>query len=191
MIYSLRGTVLSKDLQFAVVEVGGIGLKVFAASRTLRDIRPGEAASLFSHLHVKEDALDLYGFLSLEEMNFFELLIGISGVGPKSALAVLDVAELPELCAAIEEGRADLLTQASGIGRKTAERIILELKGKVAAPGSSSVVERMEGDTDLIEALTALGYRREKAKAAVAKVDQAVTGLESRLKAALKLLGRP
>jgi Holliday junction DNA helicase RuvA len=190
MIYSLRGTVVAKDLQFAVIEVGGMGLKVFAAARALRELPVGETVSIFSHLHVKEDALDLYGFASLEELTFFELLIGISGVGPKSALAVLDVAELPELCAAIQEGRADLLTQASGIGRKTAERIILELKGKVAAPGSSTVVERMDGDSDLVETLTSLGYRREQAKAAVSKLDREVTGLETRLKAALKVLGR-
>jgi Holliday junction DNA helicase RuvA len=190
MIYSLRGTVIMKGLQFVVIETGGIGLKVFASSRALSQLPVGQPASLFSHLQVKEDALDLYGFISLGEMNFFEMLIGISGVGPKSALAVLNVAALAELFAAIQEGRADLLTQASGIGRKTAERIILELRGKVSNAESSTVVKRMEGDTDLIETLTGLGYRREQAKAAVARVDQSVIGLEARLKAALQILGR-
>jgi Holliday junction DNA helicase RuvA len=190
MIYSIKGIVQTKTPQFAVVEVGGLGIKVFASSRCLRDLPTGEVVNLYSHLVVKEDALDLYGFTSLEEMDLFELLIGISGVGPRSALAVLDVAELKDLCAAIQEGRADLLTQASGIGRKTAERIILELKGKVVALEGDKVVKRMDSDADLIETLTSLGYRREQAKAAVSHVDQSVVGLEARLKAALKVLGR-
>jgi Holliday junction DNA helicase RuvA len=190
MIYSIKGIILAKEGNYVIVEVGGIGLKIFAATRTLRQLANGEAVNLFSHLHVKEDALDLYGFLDQDELKFFEMLIGISGVGPKSALAVLDVAELRELGAAIQEGRADLLTQASGIGRKTAERVILELKGKILSSGSDTVVQRMEGDGDLIETLTSLGYRREQAKAAVGRVDQTIVGLEARLKAALKILGR-
>jgi holliday junction DNA helicase RuvA len=190
MIHSLRGIVSLKEAQYAVLEVGGVGLKVYAPNRTLRALPTGEIASLFSHLHVREDALDLYGFLLQEELKFFELLIGVSGVGPRSALAVLDVAELEELGAAIEGQRPDLLTKASGIGRKTAERIILDLKGKVTAAESATVVRRMEGDSDLAETLMSLGYRREQAKAAVGNVDPSIKDLESRLKAALKILGR-
>ena len=190
MIYSLRGTLTGKEQNFAIVEIGGIGLKVFATARALGALPLGETANLFSHLHVREDALDLFGFLSLEELNFFELLIGVSGVVPKSALAILDVAELNELCAAVEQGRPDLLTRASGIGRKTAERIIIDLKGKVTAPESEHVVRRMEGDSDLVETLVGLGYRRDQAKQAVGHVDEGIVGLETRLKAALKILGR-
>jgi Holliday junction DNA helicase RuvA len=190
MIYSLRGTLQSKDGNVAIVEIGGVGFKVFAAQRTLLGLPAGEEVAIFTHLNVKEDALDLYGFASLEELRFFELLISVSGVGPKSALAILDIADLNELSAAIQEGRPDLMTKASGIGRKTAERIIIDLKGKVIAKESSTTVRRMEGDSDLIETLTNLGYRRDQAKAAVGHIDEGVTELEARLKAALKILGR-
>jgi Holliday junction DNA helicase RuvA len=118
------------------------------------------------------------------------MLISVSGVGPKSALSILDVAKLDELAAAIKEGRPDLLTRASGIGLKTAERIIVELRSKVQSSKSGSVVEKMEGDADIIEALTGLGYRREEARAALAKIDQKIRGTEDRLKAALAMLAK-
>lgn len=190
MIYSIKGKVLGSGANFAVIEVGGIGFKVFLPGRLLGRLQAGADAELFSHLHVREDALDLFGFASREELDFFELLISVSGVGPKSALSILDVADLKELCAAIEESRPDLLTRASGIGRKTAERIIVELKGKVSAGGAGEVVRRMEGDTDLIETLVSLGYRRDQAKAAVSKVPENIAGLEARLKEVLRLLGK-
>lgn len=190
MIYSIRGQVLIKELQFAVIDMHGIGLKVSMTARALANLPlPGDEVELFSHLNVKEDALDLYGFTSKEELGFFEMVIGVSGVGPKSALAILDVAPLSELCAAIEAGRPDLLTRASGVGRKTAERIILDLRGKVSAPEGEATVRRMEGDTDLIDTLVGLGYKRDQAKAAIEKIAPETEGLESRLKAVLKVLG--
>jgi Holliday junction DNA helicase RuvA len=143
---------------------------------------------LFTHLNVKEDALDLYGFGTPDEMDFFELLISVSGVGPRSALAILDVGRLDELSAAIKEGRPDLLTRAAGIGRKTAERVILELRSKVESVKSGAVVEKMQTDSDLAEALTSLGYRRDEARTALEKVGEDVVGAENRLKAALKIL---
>jgi holliday junction DNA helicase RuvA len=188
MIYSVKGPVASVTENFAVLEVGGLGLKIFMSDRGLKTLRQDVDAVLFCHLHVREDALDLYGFRSAEELEFFELLLSISGVGPRSALAILDVAELSELAAAIQEGRPDLLTKASGIGRKTAERIVLELKGKVHAGGSEEMVKKMEGDSDLLETLISLGYRRDQAKAALEKVKKEVVGLEMRLKEALKFL---
>jgi holliday junction DNA helicase RuvA len=128
--------------------------------------------------------------LSEDELQFFEMLISVSGVGPKSALAILDVAKLDELSAAIKEDRPDLLTRASGIGRKTAERVIIELRTKVQSVKSGSMVEKMETDADLVEALSSLGYRREEARAALGKVDVKVVGVEARLKAALGILGK-
>lgn len=189
MIYSIKGPVTAVSDNFAVVEVGGMGLKVFMSERGRKALPRGAEASLFCHLHVREDALDLYGFRSAEELEFFELLLAISGVGPKSALAVLDVAELAELGAAIQEGRPDLLTKASGIGRKTAERIVLELKGKIRMGGAEEMVKKMEGDSDLVETLVGLGYRRDQAKSALEKVKKEVVGLEARLREALKILG--
>src|SRR5258708_2656278 len=105
MLYSVSGKLAAKTGHFAVVEAGGLGLKIFMSERTLGRLpAEGAAAKLFCHLHVREDALDLFGFLSAEELNFFELLISVSGVGPKSALSIMDVAELKSLQAAIKEG---------------------------------------------------------------------------------------
>lgn len=190
MIYSIRGTPQVIGENFLVLSVGGIGFKIFLSSRALEKARDaGGELLIFTHLHVKEDALDLYGFLEENELRFFELLISVSGVGPKSALAILDVAEIKNLLAAIKENRPDLLTHASGIGRKTAERIILELRGKVKSGGSEGVVKTMQADEDIVEALVGLGYRRGDAKAALGKIDEKTTGMEARLKAALKVLG--
>jgi Holliday junction DNA helicase RuvA len=191
MIYSVSGKLTLKDGHLAVVDAHGFGIKLFASKQTIEALPPmGTDVKFFTHLYVREDALDLYGFSSAEELTFFEMLISVSGVGPKSALSILDIAPLGELSAAIKEGRPDLLTRASGIGRKTAERVIVELKTKVQSTKSGLVIEKMGIDADLIEALTSLGYRREEARAALAKVDMKISGTEERLKAALKLLGK-
>jgi Holliday junction DNA helicase RuvA len=191
MIYSVSGKILMKGDHFAVVETGGLGLKLLMGERTLSSLPPsGEHVFLFTHFHVREESMDLFGFLSEDELLFFELLISVSGVGPKSALSILDVAHRDELSAAIKAGRPDLLTQASGIGRKTAERIIVELKAKVSIGRSGVVVEKMEADADLVEALSNLGYRRDDAREVLQSLDTTVVGVEDRLKAALKVLGK-
>lgn len=191
MIYSVLGKLALKGDGFVVVDVGGLGIKLYVSKQTISALPAagaGHEAKFFSHLNVKEDALDLYGFVSQEELSFFELLISVSGVGPKSALAILDVGPLDELSAAIKEGRPDLLTRAAGVGRKIAERVILELKAKVQSATSGDMVEKMQTDSDLVEALTSLGYRRDEARAALGKVDATVKGTEDRLKAALRIL---
>lgn len=191
MLYSVAGKLALKSDHFAVVAAGGFGIKLFASKETLKALpAAGTDVKLFTHLYVREDALDLYGFFSPEELDFFEMLISVSGVGPKSALSIMDIAPLAELSAAIKEGRPDLLTRASGIGRKTAERVIVELRGKVASTRSGLVIEKMEGDADIVEALTGLGYRREEARTALAKVDPKVHDMEARLKAALAMLAK-
>lgn len=190
MIYSISGKLVLKSDRFAVVEAAGLGLKIFTNQRMLAELpQMGVGVKFFTHLHVREDALELYGFLTEAELGFFELLISVSGVGPKSALSVLEIDKLEKLTSAIKEGRPDLLTRASGVGRKTAERIILELKSKVRAEKSELTVGKMEADADLVETLVGLGYRRDQARAALTKVDEKIVNLEDRLKAALKVLG--
>jgi Holliday junction DNA helicase RuvA len=191
MIYSVAGTLVAKGDRFVVIETGGLGLKLFMRARSIAGL-PGEGmrVKVFSHFQVREDGMDLFGFTSEEERAYFELLISVSGVGPKSALSILDVANLDELAAAIKEGRPDLLTRASGIGTKIAERIIIDLRGKVQSVKSGMMVEKMEADADLVEALSSLGYRREEAKIALRKVDSKIAGIEERLKEALKILGK-
>jgi holliday junction DNA helicase RuvA len=189
MIYSVAGKLALKEANFAVVETGGLGLKLFASKQTLEALPAvGTGVTFYCHLHVREDALDLFGFTSPDELDFFEMLISVSGVGPKSALAILDTAPLGELSAAIKEGRPDLLTRAAGIGRKTAERVIVELRSKVQSAKSGAVVDKMQTDSDLVEALMSLGYHRDQARAALGKVDETVVGTEARLRGALALL---
>ena len=188
MIYSVTGEVMGKEDHYAAVAVGGVAFKVFSTRRTLDALAVGATVAFFSHLHVREDALDLYGFPKKEELDLFEMLISVSGVGPKSALTILDIAPLGELNAAIKEGRPDLLTRASGVGRKTAERIIVELKNKVQSKSSEIMVRKMESDADAVEALVGLGYRREEVKEVLRKLPETLTGIEPRIKEALKLL---
>jgi holliday junction DNA helicase RuvA len=191
MIYSVAGKLVLKANNFVVIETGGLGLKVMIGEGTLKSLPPiGSDTKIFTYMNVRENGMELYGFAREDELVYFEMLISVSGVGPKSALAILDVAPLEELSAAIKTGRPDLLTRASGIGRKTAERVIVELRTKVQSAKSGLVIEKMETDADLIEALSGLGYRREEARAALAKVDAKVHGIEDRLKAALAVLSK-
>jgi Holliday junction DNA helicase RuvA len=189
MIYSVSGKLALKSDHFVVVEAGGLGLKLAVGEGTIKGLpATGTIVKLFSYMNVRENGMELYGFLLEEELHYFELLISVSGVGPKSALSILDVGKIDELSAAIKEGRPDLLTRASGIGRKTAERIIIELRNKVQSAKSGAMVEQMETDSDFVEALSGLGYRREAARAALEKVDEKIVGVEDRLKEALKIL---
>lgn len=190
MLHFLKGTIFAALVDSVVIDVGGVGFLVRATEETIRGFpERGNTVFLFTHLHVREDAFELYGFSTEKELRFFELLISVSGVGPKSALSIMDIAELEKLSAAIQEGRPDLMTRASGVGRKTAERIIVELRGKVAALQSQDIVARMEGDSDLVDALVGLGYKRVDAQKAISQIDKKIEGLDARLKEALRIMG--
>ncbi|MDP3947426.1 MAG: Holliday junction branch migration protein RuvA [bacterium] len=189
MIYTLEGTLAAVRDNFAVVEAGGIGFKVYFAPVVRAKLPPvGERMRWHCFLYVRENALDLYGFLSEDELKLFELLNSISGVGPKLALGVLSVSEAKYVRAAIKEGRTELLTKAGGVGKRTAERIILELKNKVEVTDAEETVKKMETDVDLEETLTALGYSKSQARNATEKIPPLAHGFEARLKEALKIL---
>ena len=189
MIDSINGALKGKGENFFVVEIIGIGFKIKSSFNALKSLpQIGSSVNVFTHLHVREDALELYGFLDKEELKFFELLIGISGIGPKSALGIMSVEKVEKLKAAIGEGRAELLTKASGVGKKTAERVILELRGKLKQEGSEKVVGLMESDQDIVEALANLGYSKSQAKEAISRVDSKITKVEDRIKQALGFL---
>jgi len=187
MIYNISGKLTEKREKYVVVDVMGIGFRVFfSEAQMVRLPSIGDPVSLFTYLNVREDALELYGFLTESELVFFEKLNSISGIGPKSALSILSVAPIERLIAAINEGKADLLTKASGIGKKTAERIILELKGKIEMKNAKQMVGLMESDVEIEETLISLGYSRAEAKNAVSKIDPTMQGFKDRLKAALR-----
>lgn len=189
MIGHLEGTVLKASAGFAILSCGGVGYKVAATKETLARLRSGEQAALWIHLAVREDSLDLYGFLTEEEQRFFALLLMVSGIGPKSALAILDIATVETLRSAISGGNASYLTNVSGIGKKTAEKIILELRDKVGAAevGSGAV---LSGDEEALEAMRSLGYTLQEARDALRKVPAEITKPGERVREALKSIGK-
>ena len=184
MISHLKGIVLKEDLKYVVLDVSGVGYKIFINSSSLGG-RIGKPAEFWTYLSVRETALDLYGFQAKEELDFFELLITVSGIGPKSAMAILSVATLPNLRHAIATGDTTHLTKVSGVGKKSAEKIVLELKDKLKDATVSGT--QMSHDIDAMEALKALGYGEREVRETLKKVtDTKDTG--EKIKKALKLL---
>lgn len=189
MIGHLMGTVSAVRTGFAVISAGGVGYKVSATRELLLTLKQASEATLWTHLAVRENALDLYGFTSEEELRFFELLLTVSGIGPKSALAILDIATVETLRSAISAGNASYLTKVSGIGKKTAEKIVLELSDKVGASVEGSAAT-LHGDAEALEAMRALGYSQAEARDALRKVPPEIERSNERLREALKILGR-
>ncbi len=183
MISSLKGRIKAVSNRFVILEVGGVGYQIFVSPIILNKFKPGQEAEFFTHLHVREDLMVLYGFLTEEELNFFEQLIEVSGVGPKTALNVLALSKVEDLKQAISSGDASVLTKVSGIGRKTAERIILELRSKFENLPTTGV---KGGDGEVIDALVGLGYKLNEAREAVRKIPAEIQGMQERIKEALK-----
>lgn len=189
MIGHLEGSVIKVGAGFAIISAGGVGYKVALTREALVTIHSKKTASLWTHLAVRENALDLYGFASEEELRVFELLLSVSGIGPKSALAIVDVASVMTLSSAISQGNASYLTTVSGIGKKTAEKIVLELKDKIGAiAGGAS--QALRGDEEALEAMKSLGYSQAEARETLRKVPQTIEGTNDRLREALKLMGK-
>jgi Holliday junction DNA helicase RuvA len=189
MLSFIKGKIQYKGENFLEISLGNFAYKVFCSPKTLEAYPMGEEAEIFTHLHVREDLLDLYGFQTRSERDFFELLLGISGIGPKTALGVLAAAPLDLLKKAIAFGDTSVLTRVSGIGQKTAQRIILELRGKLEAEVGVGDESILEGG-DVIEALMGLGYTRSQAQRALREVPEHVAGVENKVKEALKILGK-
>lgn len=191
MISFLDGKIEFKAEKFFVVNVGGVGYKIFSTAETLKKIpEKSDSVKLWTHQYVREDTVALYGFLQYPELELFETLIGISGIGPKGALGVLAIAPVDTLKKAIASGDTSYLTRVSGIGRKTAEKIVLELKEKMAGRGVIVDAPELKEEADAIDALVSLGYSPREAREALAVVPKEVTSAEKRIKYALQKLGR-
>ncbi len=189
MIASLHGTVASVSGTDLVLEVGGVGYRVFAGPSTLGGLTTGARVKLHTHHLVREDVQALYGFRSTEELAFFELITTVSGVGPKVGLAIVSSRPVPDLQLAILQGDDAVLTAVPGVGKRLAGRIVLELKEKVETAGGGH--SDGGGETEVTAALEALGYSsregREAARIAVAALDPGAS-LEDRVKEALQAL---
>lgn len=190
MLAFLRGQVLVKRPGSLIIDNNGLGYQVFVGERFWEAAASGQPIETYLYHSVREDAADLYGFSSLDELSLFELLVSVSGIGPKSALGILSLADVEQIKQAIILGDESLLTKVSGIGGKTAQRLILELRGKIAGllPAASLDGGQAAASSDDLEALIALGYNAQDARRALAKIDASISDPAKRLKLALQQL---
>jgi Holliday junction DNA helicase RuvA len=194
----VRGIVASRDGEGVVIDVGGVGLRVEAPTSTLRQLAPGDVATLHTHLHVREDLLALYGFATVEERGLFELLITVSGVGPKMARAVLSALSAEQLRGAISRGNDSMLTVVPGIGKRLAQRIVIDLRDKVGPRSAGGVdlgpaLAADDPDAHVLEALTVVfGYTPQQAAQAIAALPpDAPSDPQERIGAALRYFSAP
>jgi len=192
MIASLHGKIESLGGDRAVINVGGVGFLVYMPTSTLSALgAEGKEVHLYTHFHLREDSATLYGFASSDELTLFETLLGVSGLGPRLALAMLSAMSTEQLVSAIATGSADLLTAIPGIGKKVANRIILELKDKIGDVGIAAPAAVLaEANTDVVAALTSLGYSTAEASRAVTTLPPSPEmSLEEKIRVALQYLG--
>ncbi len=192
MIAHLSGNILFAGDKYVVIETAGVGYKVRVSMDTLQSLKKdtNKKASLWIHTAVREDALDLYGFNDQVALEFFEMLISVSGIGPKGALGILNVAPVDHLKEAIAMGDTGALTKVSGIGSKSAQKIILELRDKLGGHESLTRGTMLGDERDAIEGLVALGYAERAAREALKKISPDTKGTGARIKEALKQLGK-
>ncbi len=190
MLSYIKGKIIFRGKDFVIVKPGNIGFKVFVLASLNTE---NDEVELFTHLAVREDALTLYGFSNYEELELFELLISISGIGPKAGSGILSLADPKTVKVAIAKGDASILTRVSGIGKKTAERVILELGNKFSISDISGLEEKskeINDQTDAVDALISLGYNVNEAKRALSEVPSEIKDVGEIIKMALKGLGR-
>jgi Holliday junction DNA helicase RuvA len=195
LIAQIQGRLLRKGPQEAIVDVGGVGYRLTIPLSTFYRIgEPGAEVTLLTHTHVREDTLALFGFLTAVEQALFERLIAVSGVGPKLAVSVLSGIEAPELVAALRSGDVARLTRIPGVGKKTAERLVVELKDKMQDLPSADVppVAKSPAADDIVSALVHLGYSRPEAERAVERTlrEHGEGRFEDLLRAALQVVSR-
>jgi Holliday junction DNA helicase RuvA len=192
MIATLEGILESRGNDSVIVNVSGVGFRVFVPASTLGRLGGVKGkVSLYTHLHVREDNISLYGFASSEELALFKNLISVSGVGSKLALAILAAFDPEQLVMAITSGDIDLLSQAPGVGKKMAGRLVVELKGKLEKEWKEVALPLAPESADVIAALTGLGYSLAEATRAVSRLpDSGKLSLEEKIRAALQEVGR-
>lgn len=198
MFYYLNGTVAHKEPYLAVIDCGGVGYACRTTAYTLSALNLGEQAKLYTHVHVKEDAFDIYGFSTTEELHLFRMLTSVSGVGPKAGLSILSSNSPANLAMSIITGDERALTTAPGVGKKIAQRVILELKDKLAKGQSAVTGEKIQGggvtvipenkSSEAAAALTVLGYSREEVAEALRGVDMEHQTLEQIIRTALRAM---
>lgn len=190
MISKLTGFISDVDDRTITLDVHGVGYEMYLSSGTLAGLLPGDTPlTVYTHMHVREQSMELFGFLSKDAKKFFELVIGVSGIGPKGALAILDIAPLSTLVAAIGSGDASYLTKVSGVGKKTAERIVIETRDKISKLGIEADARAMRDDGDALAALQALGYTLMQARDVLREIPEEIVNTNDKIRYALQKLG--
>lgn len=190
MIGYLKGKIHFKSADGAVVLIGGVGYSVFLPTSLTAKLKEGEEREFFVYTHVREDVLALYGFESLEELEFFKLLLSVSGIGPKVALAILSSASVEKLKDSISKGDPTLLSAVSGVGKKTAEKAVVELKGKLGFIGSGKEIFGGGDTEDVYAALQGLGFRRDEITESLKSLSGDIESTDEKIKELIKILGR-
>jgi len=186
MIFSLTGKITYKTNNFLVLETNGTGYQIFASLKLLKKIKIDQTIKIYTHLHIRENAQELYGFETLEELNFFKELLPVSGVGPRTAQSILSLGQLKEIKKAIENGEVSFIRQVKGIGLKTAERIIVDLRGKF----EKIFQQHKEPNRQLINALTKLGYKSFEIRETLKEIPTEIEDLKEQIKSALQILAK-
>lgn len=195
MFYYLKGMAVQKKESFLVLDIGGVGFKVFSSQTSLASASLNQEITMYTYTYVREDALDIFGFTTVDELSFFEKLISISGVGPRLALGILSTFSPQEILVAILSSDAKKLSRAPGVGPKLAQRMILELRDKIQTEDVKSTMEMQSipmqnaESTEAVDALMALGYGEAEARRAVASCGEGAS-LEEIIKKALLVLAR-
>lgn len=185
MIASLKGKIAFKTEKYLILEVGNVGYKVAVLPEILNK-KENTEIYLYIHSHIREDAFDLYGFENHNEFEFFEMLLNVSGIGPKGAMTILSVVNIETLKRAIKTNDLSYLNKISGIGKKTAEKMVIELRDKIE---NVSLDGNMKDELDALEALKSLGYNQNEAREALKEID-ANTDTNTKVREALKILGK-
>lgn len=189
MIGRLEGIIVYQTDKFIIIDVQGVGYKLSLTTDTLVLYKLGDHASFWVYTAVRENSIDLYGFKNTNEMSFFELLLDVSGIGPRSALSILSVAPIDTLKRAIAMGDTSYLNKVSGIGKKTAEKIVVELRDKLQSyKEDGDTPSLLKDESDIVEALKSLGYTQNEARDSLKEVPSDVIGTNARIKEALKIL---
>ncbi len=191
MISYISGITIYKDLKHVVIQTNaGVGYRLFVTTDTLSNIKENDPTSLWVHSVIREDAFDLYGFRDRDNLSFFELLLTVSGIGPKSALNILNSASVDVLQQAITTGETGYITKISGISKKVAEKIVLELKGKSMSVSGTANGLDSNIDIDTVEALKALGYTHKEARDVLENIPKDITDTTEKIKYSLKHLSK-
>ncbi|HEX9679555.1 MAG TPA: Holliday junction branch migration protein RuvA [Candidatus Saccharimonadales bacterium] len=185
MIARIKGEVAALTHNSVVIDVGGIGYEVLVPAPLLSELSLGSEVQLMTHHHVRENSIDLFGFESNESKYLFELLLGVSSIGPKSALSIMALGRYDQIKQAIAAGNAAFIAGASGVGKKSAEKVCVELKDKLATTAEGELIGLADTGDDALTALLALGYNQQQAAQALAKVDPKLSN-EQRVKQALR-----